>query len=247
MKIRSLFMILCAGAVIVLGAMLPGLVGERQDAVERGRIQFAPVQEVRLEFADSGITMKQTLAIMGPLRDVVNIPEELATLKRSKVERIAADAAQRYNQAGVLLGDPGDFSGYSMVGDYTVLVYGPETSSNVFWIVDYGDPGGNSWFHMVIDDRTGTVCSVEYRGLEAEYASWEMQQILEGFCQTYLEGLGEEFFDYSGSDLADKADRDADSSYMAAQLRFDAWDDPLYGETRIVFFLNRNGFYTYFE
>ena len=67
-------MILCAGAVIVLGAMLPGLVGERQDAVERGRIQFAPVQEVRLEFADSGITMKQTLAIMGPLRDVVNIP-----------------------------------------------------------------------------------------------------------------------------------------------------------------------------
>ena len=247
MKIRSYFLILCAGVVIVLGAMLPGIVGERRDAAEQGRIQFAPVQEVRLEFTDSGITMKQTLAIMGPLRDVVNIPEELATLKRSKVEHIAADAAQRYNQAGVLLRDPGDFSLYSMVGDYTVLVYGPETSSNVFWIVDYGDPEGNSWFHMVIDDRTGTVCSVEYRDLEAEYDSGDMRKILEGFCQTYLEGLGEEFFDYSGADLAGKAEKDVDSSYMAAQLRFNAWDNPLYGETRIVFFLNRNGFYTYFE
>ena len=247
MKLRSIFMILCAGAVIALGAMLPGIVGQRRDAAEQGRIQFAPVQEVRLEFADSGITMKQTLAIMGPLRDVVSIPEELATLKRSKVERIAADTAQRYNQAGVLLRDPGDFSGYSLVGDYTVLVYGPETSSNVFWIVNYADREGNTWFNMVIDDRTGTVCSVEYRDLEAEYDSREMQQILEGFCQTYLEGLGEEFFGYSGSDLAGKSNQDAEQSYMAAQLRFDAWDDPDYGETRIVFFLNRNGFYTYFE
>lgn len=247
MKLRSIFMILCAGAVIALGAMLPGIVGQRRDAAEQGRIQFAPVQEVRLEFADSGITMKQTLAIMGPMRDVVNIPEELATLKRSKVERIAADTAQRYDQAGVLLGAPGDYSGYSMAGDYTVLVYGPETSSNVFWIVDYGDPEWNSWFHMVIDDRTGTVCSVEYRGLEAEYDSWEMQQILEGFCRTYLEGLGEEFFDYSAEDLTAKLDMAVDQSYMAAQLRFNAWDDPLYDETRIVFFLNRNGFYTYFE
>ena len=247
MKIRSYFLILCAGVVIVLGAMLPGIVGERRDAAEQGRIQFAPVQEVRLEFTDSGITMKQTLAIMGPLRDVVNIPEELATLKRSKVEHIAADAAQRYSQAGVLLRDPGDFSLYSMVGDYTVLVYGPETSSNVFWIVDYGDQEENTWFHMVIDDRTGTVCSVEYRDLEDEYGSGEMRKILEGFCQTYLEGLGEEFFDYNGASLADKADQDEDKSYMAAQLRFDAWDNPLYGETRIVFFLNRNGFYTYFE
>ena len=99
----------------------------------------------------------------------------------------------------------------------------------------------------VIDDRTGTVCSVEYRGLEAEYDSWEMQQILEGFCRTYLEGLGEEFFDYSAEDLTSKLDMAVDQSYMAAQLRFNAWDDPLYGETRIVFFLNRNGFYTYFE
>ena len=74
-----------------------------------------------------------------------------------------------------------------------------------------------------------------------------MGKILEGFCRTYLEGLGEEFFDYSGADLAGKADQDAEQTYMAAQLRFDAWDNPLYGETRIVFFLNRNGFYTYFE
>ena len=85
MKARSLFLAFCAVSVIALGALLPGLVGKKLDTAERGKIQFAPVQEVRLEFADSGITMKQTLAIMGPLRDVVNIPQELATLKRSKV------------------------------------------------------------------------------------------------------------------------------------------------------------------
>ena len=39
----------------------------------------------------------------------------------------------------------------------------------------------------------------------------------------------------------------ADDSYMAAQLLFDAWDELGLGETRIVFFVNRNGFYTYFE
>ena len=247
MKIRSLLMILCAGAVIALGALLPGLVGKRQDAAEQGKIRFAQAQEIRLEFVGSGMTMKQTLAVMGPMRDMVNIPEELATLKKAKVEKIASDAAQQYSRAGVLLQDTGDFSDYAVSGVYTVLVYGPESSSNVFWILDYASRDGSSWFHMVIDDQTGTVCSLEYRNWEEEYAPADMSRILEGFCGTYLEGLGEEFFDYSAAALAGKADQGADDSYMAAQLLFDAWDEPGLGETRIVFFVNRNGFYTYFE
>ena len=71
--------------------------------------------------------------------------------------------------------------------------------------------------------------------------------LTEGQIRRRIQELGEEFFDYSGADLAGKADQDAEQTYMAAQLRFDDWDNPLYGETRIVFFLNRNGFYTYFE
>ena len=103
MKIRSFLMILCAAAVIALGALLPGIVGKRQDAAEQGKIRFAQAKEIRLEFVGSGMTMKQTLAVMGPMRDVVNIPEELAALKGAKVEQIASEAARQYSQAGVLL------------------------------------------------------------------------------------------------------------------------------------------------
>lgn len=245
MRIRSFFAVLCSAGLIILGAVLPGLIGERMDKAERSRIRFAPANEVRLEFADSGLSMKKTLALLGASGDPVEIPEELASRKRAQVEKIAADTAERCAGAGIT---PSLAGTQTQSHAWTMLVYGPENVSNVFWFLTCGSADGE--FQMVLDDRTGAVCHLEYRAQNPEseeMTAAQMRQALEGFCGVFLEGLGEEFFGCSARDLAQKAETAVDGSYVAASLTLDAWEDPELGSSRIVFFLNGSGFYTYFE
>ena len=245
MRIRSFFAVLGAAGLIALGAVLPWLVGERMDEAERNRIRFAPANEVRLEFADSGLSMKKTLALLGASGEPVEIPAELASRKRAQVEKIAEETAESCAGAGVipsLSGKPEKFDARTM------LVYGPENVSNVFWHLTC--ESGDGVFRLIVDDRTGAVCHLEYRAQNPrpeEMSVPEMRQALEGFSGVFLEGLGEEFFGYSAGDLAQKAETAVDGSYVAASLSFDAWEDPEQGNSRIVFFLNGSGFYTYFE
>ena len=240
MKLKPILVIFAAICIIVLGAMLPRLVALRQDRQSEAQVQFSGVQGVELEFTQSDITRSETLAILGRSRDVVAIPRELANLKQDKVEKIALASVEKFRDAGILLCD---VEGDTVQDTQPMLYYGLEGQSSIYWTVSIGDRKGTHAFSLTVDDRTGTVCSVEYMDGTSEYEPDRMEAVLGGFCRVYLTGLGDAFSGWSVEELVKNAKSPQDKSYLATEL---GWSDPLYGENRITFFVNRSGFYTYF-
>jgi len=145
-------------------------------------MMFASVSDVQLEFSQGTLTMEQTIAIAGRMKNTVEIPEDLTALKRSKVETIASSTANRYQQAGVIPRDTGNFM---IQYCQPILCYGLENQSNVFWSVHYGSRDGAGLFLMLIDDRTGTVCSVEYTDAQSEYLPDEYKPLQNRYCHTH--------------------------------------------------------------
>ena len=241
MKLKQTLAVLAALSIIVLGALLPELTALRQDRQDVDTVLFSDVQGVVLQFDQYEMTRRETLAILAHCRDTVEIPPELTSLKRDKAERIAAAAVAKYADAGILLCDP---AGDSALDVRAVLCYGTKEQSNVYWQVDYGDKKGNHMFTLVIDDRSGAVCSVEYADQKETYPVERMATVLRGFCRLHLTELGEEFSGWTVDGLVANAKSPQDSSYLATEL---IWEDATYGRTRITFFVNGNGFYTYFD
>lgn len=240
MRLKGFLALLAAAAVIALGAWMPRLVAQRQDSLNENQVLFADVEAVELEFAQSEMTRGETLAILCRGRDTVQIPEELASLKREKVERIAQATVRKYAESGILLSET---AGDRVLSCAVVLIYGQEQQNNVFWQVSYGDPEGEHVINLTIDDRTGIVCAAEYIDQSYEYTPEQMETVFSSFTQLYLTGLGDEFFDYPAQQLLDGAKSAQDGSYIASEL---FWSTERYGESRITFFVNRTGFYTYF-
>jgi len=240
MKLKPILVILAAVCIVILGAMLPQLVALRQDRQSEGKVQFSSVEGVELEFTRSDISRSEALAILARSRDVVGIPRELANLKIERVEEIALGAVEKFREAGILLGDVEEDE---VLDAQPMLYYGLEGQSVIYWAVSLGDPKAEHNFSLTVDDRTGTVCSVEYINGKTEYEPDRMEAVLGGFCRVYLTGLGDEFSGWSVEELTRNAKSPQDKSYLATEL---SWTDPLYGENRITFFVNRSGFYTYF-
>lgn len=238
-NLRSLLALLLAAAVLVLCALLPRAAAWRQDKASLGQIQFAPIQDVQLEFAQNDMTMSETVAILGKYRESVDIPEDLASLSAARVETIAASAAQRYQKSVVQMGEAGKGM---LLSRQCLLVYGSDGSSNIYWAVNYGSYQSSQVFNLIIDDRTGTVCSLEYSDPELEYTRADMEQVLGSFAELYLTGLGEGFFDFTAEALLKGAESAADGSYLASEIR---WEDARYGDCHITFFVSKTGFYTY--
>lgn len=226
--------------VVLLGAWLPRLVARRQDSANENRVLFAPVEEVELVFAQSEMRRGETLAILSQGGDMVQIPEELAALDREQVERELAAAAQEYVEDGLL---PAQAIDLSLQECQTVLAYGREGRSNVFWILHYADPEGKRNLTLTVDDRSGAVCAVDYADQELELSRTQMEPVFEAFVRLYLQGLGEEFFGYPPEELLSRAKSAEDGSYIATEL---FWEQPGYGGNTVTLFVNRNGFYTYF-
>lgn len=266
MKLKSFLALLLATAVIVLGALLPKFIGERQDAANDNQLLFAPINDVRLEFTQEEITMSQTVAIQAYQAEAVEIPYGLTSLGKEKAEAAALAAMERYQQAGTLfqnITDQGQF-----IYCQPVLMYGATVSgsiaeqeeqrydssgnnrqSNIYWDIAYSNTSNDAgfyscYFHFIIDDRTGTVCSVDYSDGNHRYKQEDMEFILASFCDSYLSELGEEFYWCDVEDIVANAKAPLDNSYLASDI---SWTDSVYGECRITFFVNENGFYTHIQ
>ncbi len=240
MNLKAFLAILAALALVLAAGFLPRFTAAQQDKTDQDKILFAAVSGVQLDFDQgSDLTMRQTLAMMIHPQDQVEIPTELASMKQEKVERIAAAAVEKLFQTGILFQSPEE---YSLWYRSTVLCYGPENRNNIFWQLAYEDPKGNSTFIFTIDDRTGTVCGIEFYSAQQQYDRDQMPLILERFTGQFLTGLGEEFVDVDVSKLMKNTQSPADGSYLAAEM---TWQDPDSGACTIAFFVNKFGFYTY--
>lgn len=238
MKLKPILAIALSLVLIVLGGMLPGLVGARMDPGADAQVEYAAVREVELEFTENDMTIREKLAILGNSTEAVEIPADLASRTVNEIARIATQEAENYEAAGILLRDVQDvdMERYCQPS----LYYGRNSRSALFWNVSLS---GREWYmNMVVDDATGTVCSVEYMSYEEENAYVDMEYILESFCGVFLKGLGEEFYDYTSGMVMEQTTSARDGSYLAGEL---SWNDADYGECRIIFFVAENRFSIY--
>lgn len=260
MKLKSFLVLLLSICVIILGALLPKFVGDRQDAANDNQVLFASIKDVQLEFTQEEMTVSQAVALLGKYRESIDIPESLTALKRDKAEAIAISAVQRYYQAGVLFQDPTNQG--QILSCSPFLMYGYNTSNrdiaerydangsydansngqnNIYWSIAYGNTDGTYVSYIFIDDRTGMVCSIEYSDTKHKYYQGDMEFVLSCFCDLYLTDLGEEFYWCDYEDIVSKASTPFDNSYLASDI---SWNDTVYGECRITFFVGENCFYT---
>lgn len=253
MNRKSFLALLLSAALIVLGALLPGFVSGRQDAANDNQVLFAPIKDVELEFTQEEITMSQTVAIQGYHGEsAVEIPYGLTSLGEDKAEAAAIAAAERYRQAGIMFQNAADQG--EILYCQPILMYGgvvnemfPDRGSsnsrqsNIYWDITYGNQDAGYFFHVVIDDRTGVVCSADYSDGKHKYKQEDMEFVLASFCDCYLTDLGEEFYWCDVEDIVANAKAPVDNSYLASDI---SWMDAVYGECRITFFVGENYFYT---
>ena len=240
MRLRSFIILLVSAAVIVLCAYLPDIVSWRQDAKYNDQVQFATVSDIQLEFTNADRTLKETIGILGDVKETVDIPTELASMKEDKVHRIAGEAIEDYREVGLVDQD----ASFVMQSIVPILVYGTgENRNNVFWHIAFYDYKLGLYVNFTVDDRTGTVVSADFghTGMES-YNRQDMEYILLNFSEVYLEGLGEEFREYDSAELLEQAKAPYDESYLANSIYY--FVDG-YRECSITFFVNTTGFYTY--
>ena len=255
MSLKRIAVLVFSVGMIILGAFLPAIVGNRQDAASEGDIQFATIKDIQLEFSESDVSLREIISILCTDPEAVDIPVDLTNLKQERAESLALDMAKRLEEAEIAFLTYDD-QGNETQAELTVLYSQPRLASsnlvdglsNIFWYVEIVDRNRQQVLQAVIDDRSGSVCSLNYSDetlvLQDTYRyrhKEDMKAILYSFSYLYLEELGEEYFDYDSHDIQAEAQSPLDNSYIASSIRWWAGDH----EFRTTFFVNGNGFYTY--
>jgi len=248
MKWNKTIVLVLSAALIILGGLLPAIVGNRQDAAVENEIRFSPINTIQLQFTESDISLREIVSILCTDPETVEIPGDLTNLKLDRAQTLAMNMAQRLQENGIgFWSHPLDGPQEKM--EYFVDFCQPVLStsglvdglSNIFWTVEVVSTDRMEILSLVIDDRTGTICSMNYFDETVEYSKSHMQSILYTFSYLYLEELGEEYFDYNCNDILADAQSPLDNSYLASSIRWWAEDY----EYRTTFFVNNNSFYTY--
>ena len=246
-RLKTPLILLLSAFLLVLGGMLPGLVGSFQDRYREGRVEYAPVHAVQLEFEDTSMTMRQKLALLGDGTSTMQVTTDMTQHTTAEIWQIAMNTAEAYRQAGLI---PTTLSPADIAYCIPRMVYwessreAGQVASNIFWELSVSDgAGGENALSMVIDDRTGTVCTIRYQNVTVPRAEeCTLEKVLEILCTRALDELGEEFGGYDPKQLAREAVASGSASYAAAQI---SWEDDLYGEVRMAFVVSDVGFYTY--
>ena len=247
-RLKQPLILLLSAAILVLGGLLPGFVGKLQDRYREGRVEFAPVHAVQLEFEDTSMTLRQKLALLGESTSAIQVSTDMTQHTTAEIWQIAMNTAETYRQAGLI---PTTLSPADIAYCVPKMVYweshreDSQVHSNIFWELSVSDGGGGeNALSMVVDDRTGTVCTIRYQNVAVPRAEENtLEKMLEIFCGMALEELGEEFGEYDPKQLAREAVASGSvASYAAAQI---AWEDSIHGEVRMAFVVSDVGFYTY--
>lgn len=242
-----LILFLCI-AILVLGAYMPSLVGNLQDRYGSQKVAYAEIGAVQLEFDNSAMTLQQKLALLSGAASTMQVSTDMTQHTSAEIWQIAMRTAEIYREAGLI---PKALSAADIAYCIPVMFYwepqeeGAQLYSNIFWELSIADGvGSGNALTMVIDDRTGTVCTLSYQNvLIHREETLRLNKALETLCSLALRELGEEFQRYDARTLATSAGvTDASASYAAVDI---AWEDASLGEIRLAFVVSEVGFYTY--
>lgn len=240
-------LLLLAG-VLVLGAFLPGIVGYFLDREGSQTPAYVWMEQIHLEFEEEDMTLREKLALLGSPAETMQVSTDMTRHTSAEIWQIAMNTAETYHQAGMV---PQALRAADIAYCIPIMFYWQDAQdtgklhSNVFWELSFADGGMNgNMMTMIIDDRTGTVCTLNYQNVNAHRAeNLGLGKALKTLCTLALEELGEEFSEFDAAALASEGQGvNAPSSYGAVDL---SWEDALRGEIRLAFVVSDAGFYTY--
>lgn len=246
MRWKTLLTLLLCAVLLVLGAFLPELVGYFLDREGSQVPSYAQIEQVHLEFEEEPISLREKMALLDGQAQTMQVSTDMPRYTAAEIWQIAMKTASNYHQAGMV---PQALEAADITYCIPIMYYWQEPEpagrirSNIFWELSFADGGlGGNLLTMVIDDRTGTVCTLNYQNVNA-HREGTLSKSLHTLCNLALEELGEEFAEFDATALASEAQAtDAAASYAAVDL---TWEDALRGEIRLAFVVSNAGFYTY--
>ena len=244
MKNKALLALVLAVALLIAGAFLPGIVGAIMDRSASNKMEFAQVNDIQLEFVQTEIPIEEILGILCKGTHAVEIPGDLAGHSQSDILRLAQQAVGHYQDAG-LIPHIIDFSA-DLQSCTPQLRYQQASSrkSNIFWNIIL-EPSDNSWrLEMVLDDRTGILCSInyDYRVIDTNSTNLlypDRTSSLTTFSSLFLQDLGGSFAEMTVDALS--VNTPAEDDYTSATI---TWADTIKGECHIVLYMLDSAFYT---
>lgn len=253
MKNKSLLILLLAVVLVILGAMLPQIVGNMVDNSDLNQIEFANVSDVQLEFVESGISMREVMGIICRNTHSVEIPADMAGHTASEIQLLASQAITHYQDAGLILHEVDVYS--QMLGCQPYLLYEQSSSrkSNIFWTLSLAPSDGSWEMELVIDDKTGRVCSINYDYnvdpdyIDRDYVNTaepiyeDLEATLLTFSELFLSGLGDEFSEFDAGQIEEGTSISIDENFISSSI---SWQDTIQGDCHIVFYVLDTRFYT---
>ena len=184
-KIAPILML--TGAILLLVACLPGIVGGCMDLLTLEKANMAPIGHVELQLGS-----REEI-------DPGRMFQKLALERRMQLIPVTnREAAMTKNQVFAAVEEQmGEYAFFQWF-DYTQrtaepqLAIDPEDSDNyaIIWVVDYAckEPYHNLFLH--VDDATGSILKIDYYTHEALYPPEEQRYLFEEWANTYFARLG---------------------------------------------------------
>lgn len=248
MQNKAILALILALLLIIAGALLPQIVGNVIDASLSNKIQFADASDIQLEFVQSDMPMEEILGILCKSTHSVEVPADLAVHTTGEIQQLARQVISHYQEANLI---PHSIDTGADIRSCTPLLHYQESStrkSNIFWHLIF-EPTDNSWrLEIVLDDRTGGLCSVNYAyRVVPDYVGTadpiyeDLEAMLLTFTDLFLSDLGENFAQLGTEEISAGISTSVDEDYASTTV---SWADSIKGECHIVFYIRDTSFYT---
>ena len=234
---RNLWVLLGTVSLLVCISRLPKIIAFVQDKEILSQVQLEEIQSIQLDVQKSLPTLGK-LALMKNANqgNVVEIAEEDASMSAEEVEVYARKALQTYYEAGL----------FSMFADSyckyrTLLVWGSQNTmvSGIVWEWNLVTQDGFQEMFLLIDDETGEILRIHYWGDNIR-TNFSEEEALAVISQIYFANLQiADFKKYKTNDL----EKEYIGEQIGVRYRF---EDAVYGEINVDFFLSKNGCYMEF-
>lgn len=253
MKNKTVPAVALALLLIIAGAMLPHLWGKMQDSAVEGKVSFGTVSSIQLEFVQSSVSMTEILSIAARSTNSVEVPSDLAVRTPADIKRLASQSIEEYQEVGLIQHSVDSETQLQSI--IPILRYDQTSSrkSNIFWQLAFAPADGSWLLELMIDDRTGRICSINYDYhvdpdyLDESYINTadpiyeDLEAALTQFSTVFLSQLGEEFSSLNTELIEQGTSISIDEGFASTSV---SWADTIKGECHVVFYVMDTSFYT---
>lgn len=239
-KWKNIVLLLLTAVTIAACAALPQLISYFQDDAAIGQIHYEPLPNIMLTIqGEEAAPPLKKLAMMARMDGGLELSESMASMNAADAEARFYEIMQLYIDAGLINAfDPVVYESRCMLASVT----SDPSLNGIIWMATFisGDDQNFAQFDAAIDDDTGKLLAVSYTGDKV---------LSEGERDLYLSVLPNLYFtsldmdDYVYYVTTDMSDAYIGENNLAVRYRF---EDAIYGEVSVDFYIDEYGFYNQF-